>query len=157
VPPLSTALLCYRRNAEGQLEVLIIHPGGPYFSRKNVGVWSIPKGECEPGEEFVATARREFEEEVGCPPPDGVPIELGEVRQRNGKRVVAFALPADESIDFVGSNEFEIEWPPRSGRRQRFPEADRGGWFDLAAARPLLVEAQAEFLGRLEAALAEVP
>jgi predicted NUDIX family NTP pyrophosphohydrolase len=145
---LSAALCCYRGPLQ-ELEVLLIHPGGPYFEHRDLGVWSFPKGECEPEEELLAAARREFAEEVGALPPSGEPIELGEIKQKNGKRVVAFAVAAGQTTEFVKSNEFELEWPPRSGQLQRFPEADRGGWFALAEAREMLVEAQVALLDRL--------
>lgn len=146
---LSAALCCYRGEAPSKLEVLLIHPGGPYFVQKDLGVWSLPKGECEPDEDLLTAARREFMEEVGTPAPEGEVLDLGEVRQRSGKRVVAYAMRAPAGTEFVASNEFELEWPPRSGRIQRYPEADRGGWYALDAARPMLVEAQVAFLDRL--------
>ena len=149
---MSAALCCYR-GAPPLLEVLLIHPGGPYFANREVGVWSLPKGECETGEELLETALREFAEEVGVPAPDGEALALGEIRQKNGKRVVAFARRASTTTDFVSSNEFELEWPPHSGQLQRFPEADRGGWFSLEAAATMLVEAQVAFLDRLVDAL----
>ncbi len=153
MPPVSAALCCYRRGPTGTLTVLLVHPGGPYFVHRDEGVWSIPKGLVDPGEEHLAAARREFAEEVGCPPPVGEIRELGEIRQAGGKRVIAFAVEGDESIDFVASNEFELEWPPGSGELQLFPECDRGGWFALDEARALMVRAQTSFLDRLEAAL----
>jgi predicted NUDIX family NTP pyrophosphohydrolase len=149
VPPaVSAGLLLYRRRG-GRLEVLLGHMGGPYWSRKDDGAWSIPKGLCEPGEDAYAAARREFAEEMGTPPPDGPAIELGEVRQRGGKRVVAWAVEGDLDPATVVSNTFEIEWPPRSGRTQAFPEVDRAEWFDLETARRKLVKAQAAFIDAL--------
>src|ERR1700678_2012198 len=119
MPPLSAAFCCYRRRADGGPEVLLVPPGAPSFVRRDAGVWSIPKGLAEPGEEPLETARREFAEEVGAPSPGGPVIELGEVRQRNGKRIVAFAAESDDpGLAFVCSNEFELEWPPHSGELQ---------------------------------------
>jgi predicted NUDIX family NTP pyrophosphohydrolase len=133
--------------------VLLGHMGGPFWSRKDDHAWSIPKGEYGPDEDAFAAALREFEEELGSPPPASGYLALGEVRQRNGKVVTAWAVEGDLDADAIVSNSFEIEWPPRSGRRQAFPEVDRAAWFDLEHARPKLVTAQAEFLDRLIAAL----
>jgi predicted NUDIX family NTP pyrophosphohydrolase len=132
--------------------VLLVHPGGPYFARRDDGAWSIPKGLYEEGEEPLACARREFSEELGSPCPDGPAFELGEIRQKNGKRVRAFAVEGDLDADTITSNTFEIEWPPRSGLRQTFPEVDRAGWFTLAEARAKLLAAQVPLLDALEAA-----
>lgn len=142
----------YRRGAAG-LEVLLAHPGGPFFARKDEGVWSIPKGLVEPGEEDLATARREFEEETGLGAVDVPCLALGEVTQPGGKLVVAFAFEGDADPTALRSNDFEMEWPPRSGRVQAFPEVDRYGFFDLASARRKIHPAQAWFLDRLVAAL----
>ena len=150
----SAGLLLFRRAGTG-LEVLLGHLGGPYFARRDDGAWSIPKGEFEPGEAPLDAARREFEEELGSPPPAGAALlELGTVRQRNAKLVTAWALEADFDADHVVSNTFEIEWPPRSGRRQAFPEIDRAAWFDLEAARTKMIVGQAGLLDRLLTALA---
>ena len=143
--------MLYRR-APG-LQVLLGHMGGPYWARKDDGAWSIPKGEYGADEDGFVAARREFEEELGSAPPDDGYIDLGEVRQSNGKRVTAWAVEGDLDADAVVSNTFELEWPPRSGRRQSFPEVDRAAWFALDAARPKLVQGQAEFLDRLAATL----
>jgi predicted NUDIX family NTP pyrophosphohydrolase len=148
MPERSAGILMYRRGSGGP-EVLIVHPGGPYFARRDAGAWSIPKGVYEADEEPLACARREFAEELGSPCPDGPAIELGEVRQRNGKRVTAWAVEGDLDADAITSNTFTIEWPPRSGRTQEFPEVDRAGWFGLDAAREKLIEAQRELLDRL--------
>jgi predicted NUDIX family NTP pyrophosphohydrolase len=148
MPERSAGILLYRRGA-GSLEVLLVHPGGPFFARRDAGAWTIPKGLYESDEEPLACARREFSEEVGSACPDGPALELGEVRQRNGKRVTAFAVEGDLDADAISSNSFEIEWPPRSGRRQSFPEVDRAGWFTLEQARAKLLAAQAAFLDRL--------
>jgi predicted NUDIX family NTP pyrophosphohydrolase len=141
------------RVASGGLEVLLAHPGGPFFARKDVGAWSIPKGEVEADEDARACAIREFQEETGISPV-GVPLQhLGEVQQRAGKRVEAWAFAGDWAGERPESNHFEIEWPPRSGRMQRFPEIDRLEWFALAEARLKLNPAQSEFLDRLSALL----
>ncbi len=147
----SAGLLLYR-TAVGRLEVLLAHMGGPFWAAKDAGAWTIPKGEYGDAEDAFAAARREFEEELGSPPPadTGEVHELGEVRQRAGKIVIAWAVEADFDVTTVRSNEFELEWPPRSGRRQAFPEIDRAEWFDLATGRAKLVAAQVEFLDRLE-------
>jgi len=149
----SAGLLLHRRTSDG-LEVFIVHPGGPWFARKDDGVWSIPKGEVEDGEEPLDVARREFVEETGqtldaCG-ATGVPHALGEVRQAGGKRVEAWALTGDwpEGAGLV-SNTFPMEWPPRSGRMQEFPEVDRGGFVPIAVARTKLNPAQVAFLDRL--------
>jgi predicted NUDIX family NTP pyrophosphohydrolase len=123
--------------------------GGPYWARKDDGAWSIPKGELADGEDALAGARREYAEELGHPAPDGEPIELGEVRQGSGKRVVAFAVAGDFDPAQLRPGTFELEWPPRSGRRQAFPEVDRVAWFDLVTARRKLVRGQMPLLDRL--------
>ena len=130
-----------------------MHPGGPFFARRDAGAWSIPKGLYEEGEEPLACARREFAEEIGSPCPDGPALELGEIRQRNGKRVTAWAIEGDLDADRITSNTFTLEWPPRSGRHQEFPEVDRAGWFGLGAAREKILAAQAPLLDRLMAIL----
>lgn len=145
----SAGLLLYRRNGAG-VQVLLGHMGGPYWQRKDAAAWSIPKGEYEPDEDALAAARREFEEELGVPAPDGVPyLPLGEVVQRGGKLVTAWAAEADLDVDNVVSNTFEMEWPPRSGRRQEFPEIDRAEWFSLPVARLKIVQGQLPLLDRL--------
>jgi predicted NUDIX family NTP pyrophosphohydrolase len=144
----SAGLLLYRRPAAP--EILLGHLGGPYFARRDDGAWSIPKGEYGPDEEPLAAARREFTEELGAVPPAGVAYTpLGTIRQRNGKQVTAWAVEADLEVRTVVSNTFEIEWPPRSGRRQSFPEIDRAEWFDLATARPKMIAGQEALLDRL--------
>jgi predicted NUDIX family NTP pyrophosphohydrolase len=146
----SAGILLHRRGAAGR-EVLLVHPGGPFWAKRDDGAWSIPKGEYADGEEALLAARREFEEELGSPLPDGAaPVELGEVRQRGGKVVVAWAVEGDLDATAAHSNTFELEWPPRSGRRQEFPEIDRAEWFALARAREKLLPAQVAFLDRLE-------
>jgi predicted NUDIX family NTP pyrophosphohydrolase len=150
----SAGLLLYRRDDEGT-EVLLVHPGGPFYVRKDEGVWSVPKGELEPGEEPLAVALREFEEELGSAAPVdlGALVDLGSVRQRGGKVVLAWCAPGDFDVTQAKSSTFALEWPPRSGRIQEFPEVDSAGWFSLAEARRKLVPAQAELVDRLEALL----
>jgi predicted NUDIX family NTP pyrophosphohydrolase len=147
----SGGILLWRRRA-GRLEVLLGHPGGPYFAGKDAGHWTVLKGEAEPDEDLFAVARREFAEETGHPAPDGSAVDLGEVRQKSGKRVLAWALEGDLDPEAAVSNSFEMQWPPRSGRMQRFPEIDRVAWFDLPEARVRIKPAQAPFLDRLERA-----
>jgi predicted NUDIX family NTP pyrophosphohydrolase len=150
----SAGILLWRRR-DGGIEVLLGHPGGPFFARKDAGVWSVPKGEVAPDDaDLEAVARREFEEETGLPAPDGPTIDLGEVRQSGGKLVRCWAIEGDLDPATSVSNTFEMEWPPRSGRTQAFPEIDRVAWFDPASARVAINTAQATFLDRLEAALA---
>jgi predicted NUDIX family NTP pyrophosphohydrolase len=149
MPPQSAGLLLFRRTTGG-LEILLGHLGGPFFARRDDGAWSIPKGEYEPDEEPLAAARREFEEEFGTPPPAvATLLDLGTVRQRNGKLVTAWALEADFDAGAVISNTFELEWPPKSGRRQSFPEVDRAAWFDLETARNKMIVGQGALLDRL--------
>ncbi|HEY0345423.1 MAG TPA: NUDIX domain-containing protein [Solirubrobacteraceae bacterium] len=145
----ASAGLVVFREREGALEVLLAHMGGPYWARKDAGAWSIPKGELEDGEDPPAGARREFGEELGHAAPDGPLIDLGEIRQRGGKRVVAFAVEGDFDPAQLRPGTFDLEWPPRSGRRQAFPEVDRVAWFDLATARDKLVRGQVALLDRL--------
>jgi predicted NUDIX family NTP pyrophosphohydrolase len=144
----SAGILLFRRTG-GAVEVLIVHPGGPLWARRDDGAWSIPKGEYDSGEEPLAAARREFEEEIGAPLPDGEALALGEVRLKSGKRVVAWALEGDVDAAAIRSNTFAMQWPPRSGRIQEFPEVDRGEWFTPARARVKLHPAQVEFVDRL--------
>ena len=148
----SAGILLYRRRGGG-VEVLLVHPGGPLWARRDAGAWSIPKGEYGEGEDPVAVALREFQEETGQPPPEGALVPLGEVRQRGGKVVTAFAVAGDLDPAAITSNTFTLEWPPRSGVRREFPEVDRAGWFDPATAREKLPAAQAELVDRLLAAL----
>lgn len=148
----SAGVVLWRRRG-GRLEVLLGHNGGPYFARKDEGHWTILKGEVEPDEVVAAVARREFAEETGHELPDGPMRELGEIRQKGGKVVVAWAVEGDLDPDTAVSNTFEMEWPPRSGRTQTFPEIDRVAWFDLPEARGKIMAAQAPFLDRLETAL----
>jgi len=144
----SFGILMHKR-VDGRRFVLLAHPGGPFWRRKDLGAWSIPKGEPEPGEDFEATARREFTEELGTA-PEGPLLPLGRIRQRGGKAVTAFAIAGDLDVSRVRSSEFQLEWPPRSGRIQSFPEVDRAEWFDLATARHKILEGQRPLLDRLE-------
>lgn len=144
----SAGILLFRRVA-GPIEVLVAHMGGPFWAAKDAAAWSVPKGELDPGEEPLAAARREFAEELGLPVPDGDPIPLGEVRQRGGKVVTVWAVEGDLDPAAVVPGTFETEWPPRSGRRQSFPEVDRVEWCDLDTARDRLVAGQRPFLDRL--------
>ena len=148
MPERSAGILLFRRG-DAALEVLLVHPGGPFFARRDAGAWSIPKGRYEEDEEPLVCARREFAEELGSPCPDGPTLELGEIRQRNGKRVTAWGVKGDLDADAITSNTFAIEWPPRSGRQQEFPEVDRAAWFDIDAAREKLLAAQTPLLDRL--------
>ncbi|WP_430377440.1 NUDIX domain-containing protein [Streptomyces sp. B1-3] len=145
----SAGLLLFRHTEDG-LGVLLGHMGGPFFARRDAGAWTVPKGEYEPESESAwDAARREFEEELGLPPPDGEAVPLGEVRQTNGKVVTAWAIEADLDPATVVPGVFSMEWPPRSGRTQEFPELDRVAWFGLEPARAVIVKAQAAFLDRL--------
>ena len=147
----SAGILLYRRSANG-VEVLLVHPGGPFWARRDLGAWSIPKGEHGADEEPASAARREFAEELGSELA-GELRPLGEVKQKAGKRVVGFAVHGDIDASTVRSNSFEMEWPPRSGRMQSFPEIDRAEWFDLDTARRKIIPGQAPFLDRLAALL----
>jgi predicted NUDIX family NTP pyrophosphohydrolase len=144
-------LLLYR-HAAGALEVMLVHPGGPYWARKDIGAWSIPKGEIEAGEEPLAAARREFEEETGGR-VDGEFLPLPPVRLRSGKQVQAWAVQADFDPAQLTSNLFSMEWPPKSGEQREFPEADRAAWFGLDAARVKIHPGQAPLLEHLLARL----
>lgn len=144
----SAGLLLFRYPGSG-LEVLLGHMGGPHFAKKDASAWTVPKGEYEPGEAAWDAARREFEEELGLPPPDGEAMPLGEVRQAGGKIVTVWAVEADLDPAAIDPGTFTMEWPPRSGRLREFPELDRVKWFGLDRAREVIVAAQAAFLERL--------
>jgi predicted NUDIX family NTP pyrophosphohydrolase len=148
MPSASAGILLYRR-AGGDILVLLVHPGGPFWAKRDLGAWSIPKGEFGEGEEPTAAARREFAEELGVEVA-GELQPLGEIVQKAGKRVVGFAVEGDLDVAAIRSNNFEIEWPPRSGRTQSFPEIDRAEWFGLEAARTKIIPGQLPFLDRLE-------
>jgi predicted NUDIX family NTP pyrophosphohydrolase len=148
----SAGLLLYRRRG-GEIEVLLAHPGGPLYRKKDEGAWTIPKGETEGEEDLFERARIEFREELGAEPPPGPYFELGTIKQKGGKTVHAWACEGD----FEGpprSNTFQMEWPPRSGKMREFPEVDRAGWFSPADARLKMNEAQTAFIDRLLARLA---
>jgi predicted NUDIX family NTP pyrophosphohydrolase len=149
----SAGILLYRM-AGGEPEVLLVHPGGPFWAKKDAGAWSIPKGEYEAGEDPLACAAREFEEELGAAPPDAEPVELGAVRQAGGKLVTAWALEGDFDPAGLRSNSFSMEWPPRSGAMREFPEVDRAQWFPLAEAKEKIVPAQGALIDRLAETLA---
>lgn len=148
----SAGLLLHRDGPRG-LEVLLVHPGGPIWARRDDGAWSIPKGEYEDDEDPLAAARREFAEELGSPPPGGAVAELGEIRQKSGKVVTGWAIAGDLKVTTVTSNTFTMEWPPRSGQVSEFPEVDRAQWFTADEARTKLNPAQVPFVDRLVAAL----
>lgn len=137
------------RSSNGGIEVLLGHMGGPYWSGKDEGAWSIPKGEYDPDENPFDVARREFAEEIGMPVPATKFVDLGEVRQSAGKVVRAWAAEGDLDATRQSSNTFELEWPPRSGRVRQFPEIDRAAWFDLRSAHDKLVTGQRPLLDRL--------
>jgi len=151
MPMTSAGILMYRVH-EGVAQVLLAHPGGPFWRRRDDGAWMLPKGELLPGEKAETAARREFGEELGAPAV-GPLHPLGRLQQRGGKWVEAFALEGDFDPTALRSNVFELEWPPHSGRRATFPEIDRVVWFTLAQARGKILASQAELLGRLEAGL----
>ncbi len=152
-PRRSAGILLYRRTPDRGVEVLLGHPGGPIWANRDEGVWSVPKGEYEPDETAWDVARREFEEETGHQAPDEAPIDLGEIRQKGGKLVVAYALQGDLDPTAAHSNTFEFEWPPRSGLSITIPEIDRVAWFGPDEARRRIKESQIPFVDRLLAAL----
>jgi predicted NUDIX family NTP pyrophosphohydrolase len=148
MPINSAGILMYRRSGDG-IEVLLVHPGGPFWRNRDLGAWSLPKGEHDDREDAEAAARREFNEELGVE-ASGPLQPLGEVRQRAGKIVRGFALEGDLDADSVRSNDVAIEWPPRSGRTTSFPEIDRAAWFAISLARDKILASQRPFLDRLE-------
>ena len=147
MPKRSAGILLYQHRSDG-IEVLLVHPGGPYWARKDVGAWSIPKGEIGEGEDALTAARREFQEETGTA-VEGDAISLGEARQKSGKIICAFAIEGNLKADALVSNRFEMEWPPRSGRRASFPEVDRAEWFSPDAAMKKINASQKVFIERL--------
>ena len=147
----SAGILVFRRSA-GAVEVFLVHPGGPFWAKKDDGAWSIPKGELAPGEDPLAAAKREFREETGQA-IEGDFISLGDIRQASGKVVAAWAVEGEIDARAIASNSFEMEWPPRSGRRQSFPEVDRAAWFSLDEARRRINRGQTAFLERLRGEL----
>src|SRR4051812_22675996 len=151
---LSAGILAYRKG-DRRLEVLLVHPGGPFWRDKDDGAWSIPKGEIDAADAPEQVARREFAEELGPSASIGPIQPLGEIRQRGGKRVIAFAGEGHFDAATLTSNTFDIEWPPRSGRRRSFPEVDRAEWFDVESARTKMLPGQVELLDRLLAIAVE--
>jgi predicted NUDIX family NTP pyrophosphohydrolase len=152
-PRRSAGLLLYRRTADGGVEVLLAHPGGPIWAKRDEGAWTVPKGEFHDGEEAWAVAQREFEEETGHPPPEGEPIELREIRQKGGKLVEAWALEGDLDPATAQSNTCPFQWPPRSGKWITIPEIDRVEWFAPDEARKRIKDTQIPFIDRLLEAL----
>lgn len=150
-PPLSAGILLFRMR-DGQTEVLLIKPGGPFWRKKDVGAWMIPKGKVEDGEQVAEAALREFEEETGTR-LTSVPFALAKVRQAGGKWVEAFAVEGDLDADAIRSNDFEIEWPPHSGRLERYPECEQARWMSLADARRYMLPSQLPLIDALEAKL----
>lgn len=144
----SAGILLYRRKS-ARLQVFLIHPGGPFFAKKDEGVWSIPKGLLDPGEDPLAAAQREFAEETGCR-PEGALRPLSPIGQKGGKTVLAWAAEGECDAEGIVSNTFELEWPPRSGTVQRFPEADRAGWFTIEEAKRKIIPAQIALLDELQ-------
>ena len=144
----SAGILMFRRRGCG-LRLLLVHPGGPFWAKKDEGAWSIPKGEYDEGEDPLAVARREFEEELGGPPPAGGVIELGELVQPSRKQITAYAIEGDFDPSSLKSNRFEMEWPPKSGAMQSFPEVDRAQWFRPEEARTKILPGQRLFMDRL--------
>jgi predicted NUDIX family NTP pyrophosphohydrolase len=155
MPARSAGILAFR-TSNGTLEVLLVHPGGPLWRNKDLGAWSIPKGEYDPDEDPEQVAYREFREELGIELA-GPTMALGDIQQRGGKTVTAFAVAADLDVTTIKCNNFEMEWPPRSGRRREFPEVDRAEWFDLASAHSRMNDAQRAFLDRLAMKIGERP
>ncbi|OMC07028.1 NUDIX domain-containing protein [Mycobacterium sp. SP-6446] len=148
MPKLSAGVLLYRVS-DGVVEVLIVHPGGPFWARKDDGAWSIPKGEYTDGEDPWTVAQREFSEELGLPTPAGPRVDFGRLKQPSGKVVTAFGVRADLDVTDTRSNTFELEWPKGSGKLREFPEVDRVGWFPVTQARTKLLKGQRPFLERL--------
>jgi len=153
MPKHSAGLLLYRTSTFRGLEVLIVHPGGPFWAKRDFGAWSIPKGEFIENEEPLVAAKREFQEEMGAPAPLGDYVSLGEAKQASGKVVHIFALASDFNLELFKSNMFTMEWPPKSGTRQEFPECDRAAWVSMRTAKQKLVKGQVPLLETLAAKL----
>lgn len=149
----SAGLLLYRRGEANSIEVLLVHPGGPFWAGKDEHAWSIPKGEYDDEEDPQHTAQREFEEELGSPPPSGPWIDLGELKQPSRKMIRVWAVEGDLDATAMVSNTFELEWPRGSGNVRAYPEVDRAGWFDLASARHKLHKGQVPFIDTLASSL----
>ncbi|MFI5038661.1 MAG: NUDIX domain-containing protein [Solirubrobacterales bacterium] len=148
MPRRSAGLLVHRERS-GEREVLLVHPGGPMWAKRDAGAWSIPKGEYDSTEDPLAAAKREFEEELGTAAPDGPVKDLGEIKQKSGKIVSAWAVAGDLDVTEITSNTVEVQWPPRSGKMLEIPEVDRAEWFPIHEAREKINPAQAELLDRL--------
>ena len=146
---ISAGLLMYRRPGERPVEVFLVHPGGPFWKNKDDGAWTIPKGEVDPGEALLAAAIREFQEETGFTATEPF-VSLGEIRHKSGKRIHAWAFAGDQDPARLQSNTFEVEWPPKSGRQQKFPEIDRGAFFGLKVAHEKILASERPLLDRLE-------
>ncbi|QRR00997.1 NUDIX domain-containing protein [Dyadobacter sandarakinus] len=149
MPRQSAGILLYRKT-NNELEVLLVHPGGPFFVKKDLGSWTIPKGEYDDSEEALAAAQREFEEEIGSP-VTGTFLPLGTIRQKGGKVIQAWAVEGDLDADAIVSNTFELAWPPKSGKVETYPEVDKAVWFSVAEAKTRINEKQAELIDRLVA------
>ncbi len=145
MPKTSAGILLYKRRKDNVLRVFLVHPGGPFFAKKDEGAWSVPKGEPGPGEDAFAAARREFEEETGCG-TEGTFVPLPPITQKNGKIVLAWAVEGDCDADAISSNTFALEWPPKSGRVRDFPEVDRAGWFTVDEAKKKINPARLRWL-----------
>jgi predicted NUDIX family NTP pyrophosphohydrolase len=148
MPKISAGLMMYRRRDENPIEIFLVHPGGPFWKNKDNGAWTIPKGEVDPGEDLLAAAIREFQEETGFTATEPF-VSLGQIRQKSGKTVHAWAFAGDQDPTRIQSNTFEIEWPPKSGRRQQFPEVDRADFFALSAAHEKILPSERPLLERL--------
>lgn len=147
MPQISAGLLLYKRE-QSELQVLLVHPGGPFFRNKDAGAWTIPKGEVQPGEDLLTTARREFAEEIGMN-PSGDCLLLTPIKQKGGKVVHAWAIEGDFNPSELRSNTFQLEWPPKSGKLVEFPEVDRAAWFTASAAKEKINAAQLRFIEEL--------
>jgi len=150
----SAGILLYRK-VDKHYEVLLVHPGGPFWAKKDLGTWSVPKGECEEREDLLTAAKREFEEEIGASPPAGDYADLGEYKQPSGKIVRAFSLESDFNLEHFQSNLFEMEWPPNSGTKQEFPENDRAAWVPLSLAAQKVTKGQVAVIELLASKLGQ--
>lgn len=149
---LSAGILLYRQSVNG-VEVFLVHPGGPFWAKKDKGAWSIPKGEYEADEDPLAAAKREFAEETGQPAPSGEYVEIGEFKRKDGKMIRAWAVEGNLDATNISSNTFEMEWPPKSGQKQSFPEVDKAAWFPIEQAADKMHAGQSIFLENLAGAL----
>src|SRR6476660_8293536 len=156
MPKRSAGLLIYRYNTKNEIEVLLVHPGGPFFAKKDVGVWSIPKGEYEDGEDALEVSKRELEEETGNTINNGKFVQLKPVIIKSGKQITAWAVEGDFEKCFICSNNFEMEWPPKSGKRKSFPEIDKADWFSIKSAKEKINQGQMSLLDELVEMLKKV-